>query len=126
ALRASAAAPDASLAGDIAVGAGYDTNLFLLVAAAPESPLYLAYSGPFARVAPALTGGLAGDDLRLELRIGTDVRQTEGSGALFVEDLQLGLVRPDLGPFDIRMAAIGGRFDPPVDSGLRSSSPGGV
>jgi len=124
-LRA-AAAPNASVVGDIAASAGYDTNLFLLVAAAPESPLYRPYRGPFARVAPAVTGGLAGDDLRLELRLGTDLRQTEGSGALFVEDLQLGVVRPEVGPFDLRLTAVGGRFDATVDTGLRFWSAGGV
>jgi len=125
-LRAAAAAPNASLAGDIAASTGYDTNLFLLVAAAPESPLYRPYRGPFARVAPAVTGGLAGDDLRLELRLGTDLRQTEGSGALFVEDLQLGLLRPEVGPVDLRLTAVGGRFDATVDAGLRFWSAGGV
>jgi len=125
-VRATAAAPDGSLSGELAAGAGYDTNLFLLVAAAPESPLYRPYSGPFARVAPAVTGGLAGEDMRLELRLGADLRQTEGSGALFVEDVQLGLVRPEVGPFDLRLTAVGGRFDATVDAGLRFSSAGGV
>lgn len=121
-----AAPPRPSVSADVTAGGGYDTNLFLLVAASPESPTYRAYRGWFARLAPSVAGALVGDDLRLELRLGSDIRQTAGSGTVFFEDAQLSLIRPDLGPVDVRVAAIGGRFDATVDSALRFSAAGGA
>jgi hypothetical protein len=123
---ATSAAARPSVAADVVAGGGYDTNLFLVVAAAPDSPLYRRYSGPFARVAPSLTGALVGDDARLELRLDADIRQTLGSGALFIEDMQLTLLRPEVGPFDLRLTAMAGRFDATVDAALRFTSAGGA
>lgn len=122
---AAAAAPQPSAAVDVFAGGGYDSNLFLLVAAEPDSPTYRAYSGGFLRLAPAATLALAGEDLRLELRASADLRQTFGSGTLFIEDAQLTLVRPELGPFDLRVGLTGGRFDATIDQDLRFSSAGG-
>ena len=126
ASRAAPAAPQTSIAADVFAGGGYDSNLFLLVAADPDSPTYRPYAGGFLRLAPAATLALAGDDLRLELRAGTDVRQTFGSGTLFLEDAQLTLIRPELGPFDVRVGPTAGRFDATVDAGLTFSSLGGL
>lgn len=120
------ATPRASADLDVLAGGGYDTNLFLLVAADPDSPTYHPYRGWFARVAPSGAAGLSGDDWRLELRLGADLRQTAGSGALFMEEAQLGLIRPELGPIDLRVALTGGRFDATVDDNLRFTSLGGL
>jgi hypothetical protein len=118
------ASPRASAGLDVLAGGGYDTNLFLLVAADPDSPTYHPYRGWFARVAPSGVAALSGDDWRFELRLGADLRQTAGSGTLFMEDAQLGLVRPELGPIDLRVALTGGRFDATVDDNLRFTSGG--
>jgi len=120
------AAAQPSAAVDVFAGGGYDSNLFLLVAADPDSPTYRSYAGGFLRVAPAGTLALSGDDLRLELRAGADVRQTFGSGTLFIEAAQLPLVRPEVGPFDLRVGLTGGRFDATIDEDLRFSSAGGM
>lgn|GEM_PF-704488 len=119
------AAPQASATADVFASGGYDSNLFLLVAADPDSPTYRSYAGGFLRVAPGGALALAGDDLRLELRGSADVRQTFGSGTLFLEDAQLTLIQPELGPFDLRVGVSGGRFDATVDEALRFSSLGG-
>lgn len=123
---AAQAAPQPSAAADLFAGGGYDSNLFLLVAADPDSPTYRAYAGGFLRLAPGGTLALAGDDLRLELHASADVRQTFGSGTLFVEDAALTVVRPEVGPFDVRLGLTGGRFDATVDEALRFSSAGGA
>jgi len=120
------ASPDPSAAVDLYAGGGYDSNLFLLVAADPDSPTFRPYSGGFLRLAPTGTLALSGDDLRLELRAATDVRQTFGSGTLFIEDAQLTLIRPELGPFDLRVGVTGGRFDATTDDSLRFESAGGL
>ena len=119
------AAPQPSAAADVFAGGGYDSNLFLLVAADPDSPTYRPYAGGFLRLAPAATLALAGDDLRLELRGSTDVRQTFGSGTLFIDEGQLTLIRPEVGPFDVRLGLTGGRFDATIDDGLSFWSLGG-
>ena len=111
---------------DVFAGGGYDTNLFLQVAAQPGSPAYRPYSGAFARLAPAVAGALAGAGVRLELRYGADIRQTVGSGTLFVQDAQLGFTLAELGPFGALLAATAGRFDATIDSGLRFTSYGGA
>ncbi|HEY4183948.1 MAG TPA: glycogen-binding domain-containing protein [Polyangia bacterium] len=116
--------PSASGGVDVSLQGGYDSNLFLLVASSPDSPTYRRYSGWFIRVDPTGTAALAGDTLRIDLRADADIRQTFGSGSLFLEDVQLALVRPELGPIDLRIALTGGRFDATVDEGLRFSSAG--
>lgn len=120
------AEPQPSATIDLFAGGGYDSNLFLLVAADPDSPTYRPYAGGFLRLAPTGTVALSGDDLRLELRASSDVRQTFGSGTLFIEDAQLTLVRPEVGPFDLRVGITGGRFDATIDEDLRFSSAGGL
>jgi len=120
------AAPQPSAAVELFGGGGYDSNLFLLVAADPDSPTYRPYAGGFLRVAPAATLALAADSLRVELRAGSDIRQTFGSGTLFIEDAQLTLLRPEIGPIDLRVGVTGGRFDATVDDGLRFTSAGGL
>jgi Glycogen recognition site of AMP-activated protein kinase len=124
--RLAGAAPRASADLDVLAGGGYDTNLFLLVAADPDSPTYHPYRGWFARLAPSAVAAMFGEDWRFELRLGADLRQTAGSGALFMEDAQLGLLRPELGPIDLRVGLTGGRFDATVDEKLRFTSAGGV
>jgi hypothetical protein len=123
--RAEAAARPVGSA-EVFAGGGYDTNLFLQVAAQPDSPAYRPYSGGFARLAPAATGALAGAGVRLELRYGADIRQTIGSGTLFMQDAQLGFILAELGPFGALVAATAGRFDATIDSGLRFTSYGGA
>jgi hypothetical protein len=111
---------------EVLTGGGYDTNLFLQIAAVPDSPTYRPYSGWFARLFPAGLAALSGDSARLELRYGADMRQTVGSGTLFIQDAQLGLSLPELGPFGVRVAATGGRFDATIDPSLRFWSGGGA
>ena len=92
-------------------GGGYDSNLFLQVAASPDSPNFHAYSGGFLRANPVLDGALAGEGYRLQLRYGADLVQTFGAGALSTQDAVLSLALPELGPVGLRLAVTGGRFD---------------
>jgi hypothetical protein len=69
---------------------------------------------------------LAGDDLRVELKYGADIRRTIGSGTLLVQEAQLGLALPELGPIDLHVAATATRFDATIDSNLRFATFGGA
>ena len=91
--------------------AGYDTNLFLQIAASPDSPNFHAYRGAFVRAHPMLAGAVIGSDYRFELRYGADVIQTFGAGVLYLQDADLSLIVAEIGPFALRVAATGGRFD---------------
>jgi hypothetical protein len=108
------------------LGGGYDSNLFLQVVALPDSPGYRPYSGAFGRVFPSAVASLAGDSLRLFLSAGSDIRETRGSGTLFVEDAQLGLTIPELGPLAVQLAATGGKVDATIDPALRFFTVGGA
>jgi hypothetical protein len=123
---AAAAVPRASLGLDLFAGGGYDSNLFLQVVALPDSPGYRSYSGAFGRVFPSAVASLAGDSLRLFLSAGSDIRQTRGSGTLFVEDAQLGLTIPELGPLAVQLAATGGKVDATIEPALRFFTVGGA
>ncbi len=107
------AAPPVHLSGSAEVegATGYDTNLFLQIAASPDSPNYHAYSGAFLRLHPVLTGASVGSGFRFELRYGVDVTQTFGAGRLYLQDADLSLSIPELGPLGLRAAVTGGRFD---------------
>jgi hypothetical protein len=100
-----------SLSGDLAGGGGYDSNLFLQVAASPESPNFHAYSGGFLRLDPAIEGALAGDGVRVAARYDAGLTQTFGAGRLIVQGGDLSLWLPELGPVGLRLAATAGRFD---------------
>ena len=107
------AAPPVHLSGSAEVegATGYDTNLFLQIAASPDSPNYHAYSGAFLRLHPLLTGASVGGGFRFELRYGADLTQTFGAGRLYVQDADLALSIPEIGPLGLRVAVFGGRFD---------------
>lgn len=120
------AEPRPGLSLDLFAGGGFDSNLFLQVAAQPESPAYRPYSGWFGRVYPSMVASLASDAMRLELSAGSDVRTTSGSGTLFVEDAQLALLVPELGPIALQVAAHGGRFDATIDRTLAYTAWGGL
>jgi hypothetical protein len=96
---------------EIEGASGYDTNLFLQIAASPDSPNYHAYSGAFLRLHPVLTGASVGSGFRFELRYGGELTQTFGAGRLYLQDADLSLSIPELGPLGLRVAATGGRFD---------------
>jgi hypothetical protein len=100
-----------SVDGEATAAGGYDTNLFLQVAASPDSPTFHSYRGAFLGAVPSLAAALAGGAFRLELRYGADIVQTFGSGRLYIQDAELGLSLPELGPASVRMAVVGGRFD---------------
>ena len=74
---------------------GYDSNLFLQIAASPDSPNYHAYSGAFLRLHPVLTGATVGSGFRVELRYGADLTQTFGAGRLYLQDADLSLSIPE-------------------------------
>jgi hypothetical protein len=97
--------------GEATAGGGYDSNLFLQIAASPDSPNYHHYSGGFLRANPSADAALAGETFRLELRYSADLLQTFGSGRLYIQDLDLSLSLPELGPVALRVGATGGRFD---------------
>ena len=118
------AEPRPGLSLDVFAGGGFDSNLFLQVAALPESPAYRPYSGWFGRLYPAVVASLAGDSMRLELSGGSDIRTTNGSGTLFMEDAQLALLVPELGPIGLQVAAQAGRFDATIDPTLAFSALG--
>ena len=100
-----------SASAEVEGATGYDTNLFLQIAASPDSPNYHAYRGAFMRVHPLLAGARIGNGYRFELRYGADLIQTFGAGRLYLQDADLSLVIPEIGPFGLRLAATGGRFD---------------
>jgi hypothetical protein len=100
-----------SASGEVFAGGGYDTNLFLEIAASPDSPNYHRYSGAFIRGTPSVSGALSGESFRLELRYGADLRQTFGSGRLYIQDADSSLLLPELGPVSVRVAVTTGRFD---------------
>jgi len=120
------AEPRPGLTLDLFAGGGFDSNLFLQVAALPESPAYRPYSGWFGRLAPSVVASLAGDALRAELSAGSDIRTTIGSGTLFTEEVHLSMLVPELGPVGLQVAASGGRFDASIDSALRFFTFGGL
>jgi len=100
-----------SASAEVEGATGYDTNLFLQIAASPDSPNYHAYQGAFMRLHPVLAGARIGNGFRFELRYGADLIQTFGAGRLYVQDADLSVVIPEIGPFGLRVAATGGRFD---------------
>jgi hypothetical protein len=100
-----------SASAEVEGATGYDTNLFLQIAASPDSPNYHAYEGAFMRLHPVLAGARIGNGFRFELRYGADLIQTFGAGRLYLQDADLSLVIPELGPFGLRVVATGGRFD---------------
>jgi hypothetical protein len=106
-----AAAARWSASGALGAGGGYDSNLFLQVAASPDSPNFHAYSGGFLRLDPAIEAAVAGDGFRVALRYDADLTQTSGSGRLTVQGGDLSLWLPELGPVGVRLAASVGRFD---------------
>src|SRR3954454_12295687 len=77
--------------GEAMVAGGYDTNLFLDIAASPDSPTFHSYRGGFLRTVPSLAAGLGTGAVGLELRYRADLVQTFGSGRLYVEDAALTL-----------------------------------
>ena len=62
-------------------------------------------------MSPTLAGGLGGSGFRLQLRYGADLLQSFGAGRLYIQNAELGLSLPELGPIGLRLAATGGRFD---------------
>lgn len=108
---APAAATRWSASGELGAGGGYDSNLFLQVAASPDSPNFHAYAGGFLRLDPAIEGALAGEGFRFALRYDAALLQTFGSGRLAIQGGDLSLWLPELGPVGLRLAAIAGRFD---------------
>ena len=111
ASRLAAAETRWSASGDLAAGGGYDSNLFLQVAASPESPNFHPYSGGFLRVDPAIEGALAGEGFRIAARYDAALSQTFGAGRLTIQGGDLSLWLPELGPVGLRLAATAGRFD---------------
>ena len=105
------AAVRGSASGELGAGGGYDSNLFLQVAASPDSPNFHAYSGGFLRLDPAIEGAVAGDGFRVALRYDAALTQTSGSGRLTIQGGDLSLWLPELGPVGVRLAATAGRFD---------------
>lgn len=106
-----AAATRWAASGELGAGGGYDSNLFLQVAASPDSPNFHAYSGGFLRLDPAIEGALAGEGFRCALRYDAALLQTFGSGRLAIQGGDLSLWLPELGPVGLRVAATAGRFD---------------
>jgi len=100
-----------SASAEVEGATGYDTNLFLQIAASPDSPNYHAYRGAFTRLHPVVAGARIGEGYRFELRYGADLIQTFGAGRLYLQDADLALVIPEIGPLSLRVAATGGRFD---------------
>jgi hypothetical protein len=104
-------APRWSASAELGAGGGHDSNLFLQVAASPDSPNFHAYSGGFLRLDPAIEGALAGEGFRFALRYDAALLQTFGSGRLAIQVGDLSLWLPELGPLGLRLAAVAGRFD---------------
>ena len=65
----------------------------------------------FVRLHPMLAGASIGSGFRFELRYGADLIQTFGAGRLYLQDADLSLTIPEIGPFGLRVAATGARFD---------------
>jgi hypothetical protein len=94
------------------VGGGVDTNIFLQVAASPDSPTWHPAGGlAFGRLAPSIIGTLTGQRLRLSLEVEADLRLAESSGLLAQEEGTLTLSALELGPASAFLAARVSRYD---------------
>jgi len=68
-------------AADVLAGGGVDTNVFLQVAASPDSPTWHETAALWlGRVVPTLTGALVGDRLSLGVQYQADLRLGESTG----------------------------------------------
>jgi hypothetical protein len=95
---------------DLAVGGGYDTNMFLQVSpdAAMRQP---RIAGWLAHVEPRLGTALAAGGWRFELSYSLDYRGSQAAGHLTLQELELALGTPSLGRLRATLTGTAGRFD---------------
>lgn len=96
--------------GEVAVGGGHDTNIFLQVLpdAGTREPLV---GGWFGRVAPTLAAALAVGEWRLETSYGLDYRNSREAGNLLLHEIDLLVTMPCWWNAFPRLVLSGGRFD---------------
>jgi len=106
------AAGDTTIFGtaEVAVSGGHDTNMFLQVSpdAAMRQP---RISGFFGHGAPRLGAGLSAGGWRLDLSYSGDYRGSEAAGHLILQQGELTIAFPRMGPFRATLVGSGGRFD---------------
>jgi hypothetical protein len=109
--RASAEIRPAASA-ELLAGGGHDTNLFLQVAASPDSATWHATEGPwFWRLAPVVSGVLSGERLRLKIEYGADLRGAEGSGVMIVQEGTATVTLLEIGRIAASLGYRAGRYD---------------
>jgi hypothetical protein len=105
------AAPDVSATGELEVGGGHDSNVFL--SSTPEGGTSFPHLGGWLfELGPAAELAIAGSDVRIELSYDGDIRRAEGTGWLSYQQLGLTLYSPEIGRWRLLLGALAGRFDP--------------
>jgi hypothetical protein len=105
------AAPDLSASGELQLGVGHDTNVFL--SSTPDATAsFPRLGGWLAEAAPGLELALAGGGARLELTYDADYRRAENIGGLLYQQGALTAYSPELGPLRLQLGGVVGRFDP--------------
>lgn len=113
------------VAAELLVGGGADSNIFLQVAATPDSAAWHATGVTwFARTTPALALSLSGDGVRMSLQYQADLRLGAGAGLLAVQELLGTVAATELGRASAHISARVGRYDSTQHSSDRFFSVG--
>lgn len=104
------AEPAAFATGEVSLGGGHDSNMFLHVSpdAATREP---RIEGWFGRASPRLAGGLSAAGWRLDLIYDLDYRGSNAAGSLAMHELELSLALPQLWRMRWTLSGQLGRFD---------------